>query len=102
MISKKLFFLTRSVDIRTSYLEREVDTMKNIRKRFSNIFLSVVLMCMSLSTTVSAAETTEETEAPTYYNVEVTSEGIASIVDQDGNSVSPASLASSISAYKQS
>lgn len=76
--------------------------MKNIRKRFSNIFLSVVLMCMSLSTTVSAAETTEETEAPTYYNVEVTSEGIASIVDQDGNSVSPASLASSISAYKQS
>ena len=74
--------------------------MKNIKKRLLSIALSAMFVCMSLGTTVFAAEPNEATSA-TFYNVELTSEGITSITDQNGNEINPDSVTrSSISGYE--
>ena len=72
--------------------------MKNIKKRILSISLSAMVMCMILGTTAFAAEP-EKTVDATYYNVELTSDGITSITDENGNAINPNSLTSSISGY---
>lgn len=74
--------------------------MRNIKKRLLGIVLSAMFVCMSLGTAAFAAEPVKPVDA-TCYNVELTSEGIASITDQDGNEIDPSSVTrSSISGYE--
>lgn len=74
--------------------------MRNIKRRILSLALSAVVACMSFGTTAFAAEPTEQLDA-TCYNVELTSEGITSITDQNGNTIDPYSVTrSSISGYE--
>lgn len=72
--------------------------MRNIKKRILGTFLSAMMGCMALSTTAFAAEPQADVNS-TCYSVELTSEGITSITDENGNAVSPRS---SISGYASS
>jgi hypothetical protein len=74
--------------------------MRNIKKRILSIALSAMFVCMSLGRTTFAAEPDGTTNA-ICYNVELTSEGINSVTDNDGNEINPAVLSSSISGYEQ-
>lgn len=70
--------------------------MKGIKRRILGILLSAMFV-LSFGTTAFAAETGETNEAKCY-NLEVTSEGVSSITDAEGNTVSPRST---ISGYEQ-
>ncbi len=59
-----------------------------------------IMLVLALGTTAFAAEVEEPCDA-TAYNVELTSDGVASITDEDGNPVSDSVLRSSISGYDQ-
>lgn len=78
--------------------ESEVFIMK---KRIISFILSAVVMIAACGNTVFAA-TSEKSSEATAYNVELTSEGIASITDENGSNVSDSVIArSSISGYEQ-
>lgn len=71
--------------------------MKSLIKRWVAIFL-VATMCLVTGATAFAAEP-ETTESATCYNLEVSSDGIVSCTDENGNEVSTISPRSSISGY---
>lgn len=74
--------------------------MENIKKRFLSITLSVMFVCMNLVTPVLAAEPNEWANS-TCYNIELNSDGITSITDQNGNEIKSDSVTrSSISGYE--
>lgn len=78
--------------------------MKNMTRRFLAIFFSAMMACMCLGTTAFAAESetaSDTTPEATCYSLEVTSNGVASITDEDGNEVDSISPRSSISGYNQ-
>lgn len=68
-------------------------------KRITGIFMATIMLFTMSITTVSAAEN-DTTPTATAYNVEVTSDGITSITDENGD-IAPASVYSSISGYEQ-
>ncbi len=70
--------------------------MKTLRKRILAIFMATI-MCVATGVTASAAEP-GDMEA-TRYDLEVSSEGIVSCTDENGNSVSNISPRSTISGY---
>lgn len=74
--------------------------MKKIFKRSLDIIMSMVMACMCMVTTAFAAET-ETTPEAKCYSLEVTSDGIESAIDENGNKVDPGLLRSSISGYNQ-
>lgn len=71
-----------------------------MRKRILGTFLSAIMLIMALGTTAFAAEPATAPDA-TLYTLECTSDGVASITDEDGNTVSNSVLRSSISGYEQ-
>ena len=76
--------------------------MKKIIKRSLGLVMAMVMACMCMVTTAFAAETeTDNAPEAKCYNLEVTSDGIESVVDEDGNKVDPGLLRSSISGYNQ-
>lgn len=66
-----------------------------ILKRITGIFMATLMLFTMSITTVSATDNNTSPTA-TAYNVEVTSDGITSITDENGDVV-PASVYSSIS-----
>lgn len=70
-----------------------------VLKHITSIFMAALMLFTMSVTTVSATEN-DTTPTATAYNVEVTSDGITSITDENGN-VAPASVYSSISGYGQ-
>lgn len=77
--------------------------MKGIKFRILTI-LTALVMCLGSSTSAFASESQDNKDADknaTCYNLEVTSDGIASITDEKGNEVSSISPRSSISGYNQ-
>lgn len=74
--------------------------MKKIIKRSLGLIIAMVMTCMCMVTSAFAAENEPAPEAKCY-NLEVTSDGIESISDENGNDVDPNLLRSSISGYNQ-
>ncbi len=68
-----------------------------VKKRFIGIFMSAIILFTLSATTAFAAEPSTEAVA---YNMEITSNGIVSITDENGNAA-PASVYSTISGYEQ-
>lgn len=73
--------------------------MKGIKRRILGILLSAIFLCSSMRITVSAAEPAHESES-ICLNLEVTSEGIVSVTDENGNDVPTPYGTGSISGYK--
>lgn len=70
--------------------------MKGIKKRLLGLLLTAVFFFISSSSTAFAAEIKETTNT-NCYNIEVTSEGIMSMTDQNGTIIEPNSARSSVS-----
>lgn len=73
--------------------------MKNIVKRFLAIVMAMA-MCVCFASTAFADEPESE-KCVSAYTVEATSEGISSIVDENGNEVLPSVMRSYIFGYAQ-
>lgn len=72
-----------------------------MKKQIISVILSAVVLMASFGNTAFAA-TAEKSSETTAYNVELTSEGIASITAEDGSNVPDSVIArSSISGYEQ-
>lgn len=71
--------------------------MKNLKKRIFAVFMAA-LMCLGTSVTAFAADT-EDTTGATCYNLAVSSDGMVTCTDENGNELSNVSPLSSISGY---
>lgn len=70
--------------------------MKNIKRKITGFLMVAVLLCISTTSTIFAAETIGGSDIG-YYDVKVSSEGVTSITDEKGNVADSSVVRSSIS-----
>ena len=93
----KKVYLSFLIKCKWGIQEKEEQTM---RKRILGTLMSAIMLVMAFGTTAFASEVEKPCDAIAY-NLELTSDGVASITDEDGNPVSDSVLRSSISGYEQ-
>lgn len=71
--------------------------MKNIIKRLTTIVMAIA-MCVCFANTAFASEA-ESDKHTSMFTIEATSDGISSIVNENGETVNPSVLRSTISGY---